>query len=170
MSANDPAWRSVQDCQSAAPNPDPEALIEQRYRGRRVLIVDDEPMNRGMLQIILNFAGLVTDTVDDGAQAIAQAWRVHYDLILMDMQMPNVDGLEATRKILEIPGYRQIPIIAMTANCSAEARGLCLASGMSDYMTKPFDPQRLFAKLLHWLSLGNQPHPSSLSPDRRPTS
>ena len=170
MSANDPAWRSVQDCESAAPNPDPEALIERRYQGRRILIVDDEPVNRGMLQIMLDFAGLVTDTAADGAQAIAQAWRIHYDIILMDMQMPNVDGLEATRKILEIPGYLQIPIIAMTANCSAEARGLCLASGMSDYMAKPFDPPRLIAMLLYRLSLGDQSHPSSLSPDRRPIS
>jgi CheY-like chemotaxis protein len=170
MTANDTAWRPVEGCASGAANPNTRALVEQRYPGRRILIVDDDPVNRRILKIMLASAGLVTDTADDGREAIARAWQVRYDVILMDMQMPNVDGLEAARKILEIPGYLQTPIIAMTANTSAEAWGLCLAAGMTDYIAKPFDPQRLFLVLLYWLSQGGRPEPSALPAEGREAS
>jgi CheY-like chemotaxis protein len=70
----------------------------------------------------------------------------------MDMLMPNIDGLEATRQIRQLPGHRQTPIIAMTANAFAEDKARCFAAGMNDFLVKPFDPQTLFATLLHWLS------------------
>jgi CheY-like chemotaxis protein len=69
----------------------------------------------------------------------------------MDMQMPNIDGLDATRRIRDIPGYRETPIIAMTANAFAEDKTRCLDAGMNDFLIKPFDPKALFATLLRWL-------------------
>ncbi len=155
MSVNDTAWAALAGAAPSVSSSD-EGLLRQRFQGSRVLVVDDEPINREMLKMMLDYAGLATDTASDGGQAIAMAWLVHYPVILMDMQMPEVDGLEATRRIREIPGYQRSAIVALTANTSAEARGLCLASGMNDFMAKPFDTGLLFATLLHWLSLGDQ--------------
>jgi CheY-like chemotaxis protein len=83
-------------------------------------------------------------------------------LILMDMQMPEMDGIEATRRIRQLPGRASTPILAMTANAFAEDRERCLAVGMKDFLTKPVDPDRLFVTLLHWLAAG---HPAG--EDRR---
>jgi CheY-like chemotaxis protein len=76
-----------------------------------------------------------------------------YSAIMMDMQMPKMDGLAATQQIRKLPGYRAIPIIAMTANAFSEDRDRCLAAGMNDYLVKPFKPEELFAILLRWLIL-----------------
>jgi CheY-like chemotaxis protein len=164
MSPADATWSAIQT------GNDDEQLIQERFRGSRILIADDNPVNREILKSILECAGLMTDTAGDGAQAIAMARQVHYRVILMDMQMPNVDGLEATRKIREIPGHLNTPIIAMTANTSIEDQTNCFEAGMSDFMAKPFHPNRLFAHLLHWLSLGDQAQPSTASTDWRPAS
>ena len=132
--------------------PDAEAELRQRYSGNHVLVVDDEPVNREVAKIQLEDTGLVIDTAEDGAQAIAKAQVKVYAAILMDMQMPNVDGLEATRQIRRIPGYRNTPIIAMTANVFAEDKARCLEAGMNDFLIKPFIPETLFATLLRSLS------------------
>jgi two-component system sensor histidine kinase/response regulator len=79
-----------------------------------------------------------------------------YAAIFMDMQKPNVDGLQATQEIREIPGYRKTPIIAMTANAFAEDKARCLAAGMNDFLIKPFEPEALFTVLLHWLDQAAQ--------------
>ncbi len=79
----------------------------------------------------------------------------YFDLILMDVQMPNLDGLEATRQIRGMPGYSQTPIVAMTANVFVEDRADCVAAGMNDFLGKPFDPDTLFATLLRALSAAN---------------
>ncbi|OHC62783.1 MAG: hypothetical protein A2045_09010 [Rhodocyclales bacterium GWA2_65_20] len=134
---------------------DAEKLVEQHYAGSRVLIADDEPINREVARIQLNAAGLVVDTAEDGVEAIALARRTAYVAIFMDMQMPNTDGLEATRQIRMLPGYRQTPIIAMTANAFAEDKERCLAAGMDDFLIKPFDPDMLFATLLRGLDRHN---------------
>jgi CheY-like chemotaxis protein len=81
-----------------------------------------------------------------------------YSLILMDMQMPNLNGIDATREIRNLPGYTQTPILAMTANAFDEDRQVCLEAGMNDHIGKPVDPVKLFETLLKWLSVGSENH------------
>jgi PAS domain S-box-containing protein len=125
--------------------------LRLRYFGHRILVVDDEPVNREVAQIQLEAVDLAVDTASDGAEAIAMAERVIYAAILMDMQMPGVNGLEATREIRQLRGYRDIPIIAMTANAFPEDKARCYEAGMNDFLIKPFDPDALFATLLRSL-------------------
>jgi PAS domain S-box-containing protein len=96
--------------------PNIEKSLREMYRGRRVLVVDDDPVNRNVIRLLLDRAGLRTDTACDGEQAITNAAEGNYDLILMDMQMPKIGGLEATERIRGIPGCRGTPIVAITAN------------------------------------------------------
>jgi len=131
---------------------DAEMEIQQRYAGHRILVADDEPINREVAQIQLEAVGLIVDTADDGAEAIAMAKKANYAAIFMDMQMPKVNGVEATRQIRCLPGFRDVPIIAMTANAFAEDKAQCLAAGMTDFLIKPFFPYELFASLLRALS------------------
>ncbi len=128
-----------------------EAAIRQRYLGQRILVVDDEPINREIAELHLKAAGLVVDQAEDGAAAMAMAQRTSYAAILMDVQMPNLDGLGARRQIRRIPGYALTPIIAMTANVFSEDRARCIDAGMDDFLAKPFDPDTLFAILLRSL-------------------
>jgi len=127
-------------------------VIQQRYIGHRILVVDDEPINREVAQLQLETVDLVVDTAEDGAEAIALVQQSPYSAIFMDMQMPNVNGLEATQQIRQLPGYRDIPIIAMTANAFAEDKARCVEAGMNDFLIKPFNPDELFAVLLRALS------------------
>jgi CheY-like chemotaxis protein len=83
--------------------------------------------------------------------AVEMAKRVPYDLILMDMQMPRMDGMDATRAIRKLPAGRVVPIIAMTANAFSEDRAHCLESGMNDFITKPFEPELLYAAIVRWV-------------------
>jgi CheY-like chemotaxis protein len=87
----------------------------------------------------------------DGTEAVALAQKNSYAAILMDMQMPKLNGLEATREIRRLPGYRHTPIVAMTANAFAEDKAKCMAAGMNDFLIKPFNPDELFAVLLRAL-------------------
>ena len=128
-----------------------EAILSRRYRGRRVLLADDEPVNRELTLIFLEDAGLSIDQAEDGVEAVELATKNHYDLILVDMQMPNMDGLEATRRIRQLPAGN-MPIIALTANAFAEDRVRCFAAGMDDFITKPVSPETLLASVLKWLS------------------
>jgi len=126
-------------------------VLQRRFAGRRVLIVDDEPINQEIAQLMLEEAGLVIDLAGDGAEGVASAGHNAYDLILMDMQMPRMDGLEATRRIRGVPGRAQVPILAMTANAFVEDRARCLAVGMNDFIPKPIDPDHLYELVVRWL-------------------
>ena len=127
---------------------DVEGEVRTLLHGSRVLVVDDEPINREVATMLLEDVGVVVDAAGDGVEAVAMAHQHIYAAILMDMQMPHLDGLEATPRIRAIPGYRQTPIIAMTANAFAEDKARCFAAGMDGFLTKPFDPEMLFATLL----------------------
>ena len=131
---------------------DAEMILREHYSGKRILVVDDEPINREVAKMLLEDIGLVVDMAEDGQAAVAAAGALPYAAILMDMQMPNMNGLRATRAIREIPGREQTPIIAMTANAFAEDRAHCAEAGMSDFLAKPFVPEALFTTLLRWLS------------------
>jgi PAS domain S-box-containing protein len=129
-----------------------EAELRQHYAGQRILVVDDEPINREIALSQLEDVDFTVDTAEDGEAAIALAETRHYAAILMDMQMPKLDGLAATRAIRQLPGYQEIPIIAMTANAFAEDKENCLAAGMNDFLSKPFNPDHLFEILLRSLN------------------
>ena len=122
------------------------------HRGRRVLVVDDEPINRELAMALLEEAGLSVDLAGDGLEAVEQIAGKRYDLVFMDMQMPRLDGLEATRRIRESVAGRTLPIIAMTANAFVEDRTRCFAAGMDDFITKPIEPETLFGVCVKWLS------------------
>ena len=99
---------------------------------------------------------LIADTAEDGIEAVAMARKNSYTAIFMDMQMPKLNGIEATQQIRQLPGYRNVPIIAMTANAFAEDKALCIEAGMDNFLAKPFAPDQLFAILLLALNRSKQ--------------
>lgn len=130
-----------------------ELLLRSRYADARILLAEDDWVNQEViLELLREVLGLKADLAPDGMQAIELLQKNQYDLVLMDMQMPVMDGLEATRCIREMPGKGSLPIVAMTANAFAEDKDRCLAAGMDDFIAKPVDPGILFGILLKWLS------------------
>ena len=101
--------------------------------------------------MLLEEVGLSVDLAEDGREAVGKASAVDYDLILMDMQMPEIDGLDAAWQIRKLPGYSEIPILATTANAFAEDKARCFEAGMNDFITKPMTPDVLYQTLLKWL-------------------
>ena len=139
--------------QATAAAPDfAERELGLHHAGKRILLVEDEPINREIASALLADAGLIIDTAENGQQALAAAQRQGYELILMDVQMPLMNGLDATRAIRRLANYRDTPILAMTANAFAEDRRECLDAGMNDFIPKPVRPEELFSKVLEWLS------------------
>ncbi|SDY11268.1 PAS domain S-box-containing protein [Allochromatium warmingii] len=137
--------------------------LEQRLRTQharaRLLLAEDNAINSEVALELLHAVGLDADTVDNGRAAVEQAQQGSYDLILMDMQMPIMDGLQATRHLRALPAWRDKPILAMTANAFLEDRRACLEAGMNDFVPKPVSPRDLFAALVRWLP---ETHPAQL--------
>jgi signal transduction histidine kinase/DNA-binding response OmpR family regulator/HPt (histidine-containing phosphotransfer) domain-containing protein len=128
---------------------DPAAL--DTIRGARILLVEDNALNQQVASEILRDAGLVVDIACNGRVACDMVARQEYELVLMDMQMPEMDGLEATRFLLAQPAFANLPIVAMTANAMHEDREQCMNAGMVEFLTKPIDPDELFRVLLRWI-------------------
>ena len=127
--------------------------LRSQAAGKRILLVEDEPINREIAQMLLEDAGLPPDLAEDGEQAVAMARARTYDLILMDMQMPKLDGVAACRQIRQLGASVPPKIVAMTANAFAEDRARCLEAGMDDFMSKPIDAELFYDRLSHWLQL-----------------
>jgi CheY-like chemotaxis protein len=127
------------------------SMSEQRPPSLRILLADDNPVNCRLAVLMLSKAGHRIDVVDDGARALEALQQADYDLVLMDVQMPGVDGLEATRRIRRLPTARAgVPVIAITATAMAGDEERCRAAGMNDYVTKPIDRARLLSKVVEW--------------------
>lgn len=132
-------------------NADAEHQLRARPSPAHLLLAEDNPINREVALELLHSVGLAADVATDGVEALALARQHRYDLVLMDIQMPNLDGHDATRAIRALPGWQHIPILAMTANAFAEDRQAASEAGMNDHIAKPVDPEALFNTLLKWL-------------------
>ncbi len=131
--------------------PSSPALNLSCLRGAHVLLVEDNELNREVALGLLEDAHVSIDLAEDGEVAVRMVSKHDYDLVLMDMQMPVMDGIAATKAIRSNPQLRRVPIIAMTANVMATDRDKCFEAGMDDHVSKPIDPDELFATLLRWI-------------------
>ena len=133
-------------------------------QGLRVLLVEDNKFNQQVAMDLLELVGITCDLAENGREAIEQIKAKTFDLVLMDLQMPEMDGLTATRHIRQDLQQTKLPIIAMTANAMAADRDRCLAAGMNAHIGKPIDPNNLYGQLLQWQKAGGAGSPGAASP------
>jgi PAS domain S-box-containing protein len=129
----------------------PEARLKRDWNGTRILLAEDEPVSQQVACGLLARAGILVDLAEDGQQALALARTNHYALILMDMQMPVLNGVEATRAIRAESLNTVTPIVALTANAFEEDREICLAAGMNDHIPKPISSPLLYQTILAYV-------------------
>ena len=131
--------------------PSIEAALRDRYAGQRILLVEDEPINQMVAREMLEDVGMLVDAAGDGEEALGMVGQTAYAIVLMDLQMPRLGGLDAARMLRLLPNGSEVPIVAMTANAFNEDRENCLAAGMNDFLPKPVTPELLYGVLLKWL-------------------
>ena len=140
----------------------PETTLRRQHGGARLLLAEDNAVNREVAIELIHAAGLAADTARNGREALAKASNIAYDLILMDMQMPQMNGLDAARAIRALPTHADVPILAMTANAFNEDREACMEAGMNDFVPKPVNPEQFYATLVKWLP---PPAPAAEEPE-----
>ncbi|KAF0221629.1 MAG: hypothetical protein FD176_3100 [Rhodospirillaceae bacterium] len=133
-------------------------------QGARILLVEDNDLNQEVAAELLSDAGFVVDIADDGAIALDKVQRHAYDIVLMDMQMPVMDGVTATREIRKLGRFDDLPIVAMTANAMRRDQDLCRDAGMNDFVAKPIDPDQLWATLVRWIKPRHGPAATNAGP------
>ncbi|HSW08953.1 PAS domain S-box protein [Aquabacterium sp.] len=137
---------------AAAPAPSrANFAVRPDFGGAQVLLAEDNNVNQEVAVELLKAVGLQVDVTNNGREAVARAGAKAYALILMDVQMPELDGLKATQHIRALPKHANTPILAMTANAFGDDRNACLAAGMNDHIGKPVDPRLLYEMLARWL-------------------
>jgi CheY-like chemotaxis protein len=125
--------------------------IKRQLQGARVLLVEDNPLNQEVASELLSQMGVVVEIANNGAEALQKLEQAAFDLVLMDMQMPVMDGLTATRKIRQHDRLKQLPVLAMTASALPSDRAKCLEAGMNDFLAKPIEPETLWRELSRWI-------------------
>ncbi len=149
-------WFTARLCKGSVAEAATEIRVESSlaavdFSSRRILLAEDEPINQEIILEILAEVGASIEVANDGEEALAKVRSRHFDLVLMDMQMPKIDGLAATRAIRALPGKSSLTIIATTANAFDEDRSRCMEAGMNDFIAKPVEPDLLIEKVRYWL-------------------
>ena len=145
---------------------DDESRLRAAHPGARLLLAEDNAVNRELALELIRAVGLDADSAADGREAVAMAAATNYALILMDVQMPEMNGLDATRAIRGQPANATVPILAMTADAFSDSREACRQAGMDDFIAKPVEPAMLYAALLKWLPAASVPKdPAPAAPD-----
>lgn len=148
---------------------DAESVLKTSHSGAYILLVEDDLINQEVAKSLLTEAGMRVDVAGNGMQAVEQVKSNIYDLVLMDIQMPVMDGITATKVLRQIPGREMLPILALTANVFEEYRQRCTEAGMNDFVSKPVEPIALFSTILKWLPASAAAENKSLTSVYKPS-